>query len=130
MLLVKTEVRPSPIHGLGLFAAEYIAAGTVIARRDDRFAIYFTDEQVKTLPPHAAEYMQTYAWREPDGRWCASLDHSKFINHSFAPNTVLTVSDDGWHETRAAYDIGFGAELCEDYRTFDPDFEQYGKEWK
>jgi SET domain-containing protein len=32
MILVLTRIKPSPIHGLGLFAAEFIRKETVVVR--------------------------------------------------------------------------------------------------
>jgi hypothetical protein len=34
MLLIKARVRPSTIHGLGLFAEQFIPSGTIIFSRD------------------------------------------------------------------------------------------------
>jgi hypothetical protein len=36
MLLIHTEIRPSAIHCIGLFACEFIAAGSLVWRFDPR----------------------------------------------------------------------------------------------
>jgi uncharacterized protein len=130
MLLVKTVVRPSQIAGVGLFAAEPIADGMMIVRWEDCFVSYFTGEEVKALPPNAYAFIQKYGWRIPDGRWCVSVDNSRFLNHSFTPNVSVATTRECAFVSRALRDIAVGEELTEDYRQFDPDFDQYGLDWK
>jgi SET domain-containing protein len=127
MLFVKTEVRPSAIQGLGLFAAESIAAGTLIARFDPAFGWSCTEEQWAALPPLAREHMLRYAWRTGDGRWLMDVDDSRYMNHSTAPN--MQVSAEHGFTAVAARDIAAGEELTEDYSLFDPDFATYAAGW-
>jgi hypothetical protein len=47
MLLVKTYLSASPIHGIGLFAAEPIAKGTVIWCFDERVDRRFTKRNAR-----------------------------------------------------------------------------------
>lgn len=130
MLLVKTEVKPSPIAGLGMFAAEPIPAGTVICRWDARFAFRCSAEEHAALPDIVKEYLDKYGWRDTSGDWHSAIDNSKFWNHSFTPNTHGAPEGDCPFVSRALHDIAAGEELTEDYRTFDPDFDTYGKTWK
>lgn len=129
MLLVRTAVRPSAIHGLGLHAAELIPVGTVICRWREDFARYFTEEERLALPVVARDFLFQHGWRIADGRWCVALDDSRFMNHSFSPNMIVTVTPDCLYESRAAMDVAAGEELTEDYRQFDPDFESYARFW-
>ncbi|HLY94695.1 MAG TPA: SET domain-containing protein-lysine N-methyltransferase [Gaiellaceae bacterium] len=130
MLLVRTAVAPSPIEGLGLFARQSIAAGEVIARWDGRFGWSCTDEELRALPSHAQEFVWRYGWRGTDGRWLVSVDNSRFLNHSFAPNTIVTVEAGNQFVSTAARSIAIGEEITEDYRQFDPDFAGYGEGWR
>lgn len=130
MLHVKTEVRPSAIQGLGLFAAEPLSRGAIICRWDRGWAKYFTDETFALLPPLAQEYLRKYGWRNLRGRWVIAIDDSRFMNHSNTPNMTVIVTDDCEYESRAARDIEAGEELTEDYRQFDPEFDHYGRDWK
>lgn len=123
MLLVKTEVRPSRIQGLGLFAAENIPAGTVLCRWDDRFAWTCTSVDLDALPTLARAHVERYGWRDATGRWRLSVDDSRFWNHSRTPNTGA--NRDGAFTSVALRDIATGEELTEDYSAFDPDFAEY-----
>ena len=127
MLYVKTQVRSSTIEGLGLFAAEDIPAGTLIARWEPVFGATFTDEERAKLHPMASAFLHRYGWRAAEGRWVLDLDDSRFMNHSDSPNMV--VNADGVFTSRAARDIAAGEELTEDYRQFDPDFDSYAASW-
>lgn len=121
MLLVNAVPRPSSIEGLGLFAAEPIPAGTLIGRWDERLAWSCSEAEFPALPAAARAFVERYGWRDvASGRWRASVDNSKFINHSATPNTV--VRSDGQYALR---DIAIGEEITEDYAEFDPDFAEY-----
>ena len=117
MMLVKTYLGQSSIHGVGLFAAEPIAAGTVIWRYDERFDRRFTKAEREALPEPARSFMVTYSYPQSLGSDVYNLDgdHSRFMNHSETPNTEFIV------DTIAVRDIAVGEELVCDYRTFHPE---------
>lgn len=121
MLLVKTVVLPSSIEGLGLFALAPIPAGTRIYRWDARFGWTATPAEFAALPDEARAFVERYGWRDMEtGMWRASIDNSRFLNHSTTPNTA--------HRPEgqiALRDIAGGEEITEDYREFDPDFAEY-----
>lgn len=120
MLIVNTTVRPSTIHGLGLFAAEDIPAGATINVYDPRFTIEVPARSVERLPEPMRRIFYVYAWREtPDGPYYLSVDNARFTNHSSSPNMTY------YKETRAVIalrDIRCGEEMTEDYREYDADF--------
>lgn len=122
MLFVRTVVRPSPIEGLGLFSAEpIIPAGEIIYRWDERLAWTCTEAEFRNLPMAARKHVERYGWRDiPSGRWRASVDNSRFINHSPTPNTVHR--ENGQFALR---DILPGEEITENYAEFDPGFAEY-----
>ena len=112
MLRVKATIAPSEIAGIGLFAAEPIAAGTVIWRLDPGVDQVFTAEQISGLP-RLAELLDRHGWfNSEDGFWYLSADEMRFMNHSPSPNTVET----NRFTVVAAVDIGSGEELTCDYR--------------
>ncbi len=129
MLHVKTKVAPSAVDGLGLFAAEPIPKGTLVAKWNPAFDSSFTDEEIARLPDLARTFLDRYAWRAKDGTWHVSLDDSRYTNHSLTPNLVVDETTEGW-ESRAARDIAPGEELLEDYSTYDEDFPSYGAGWR
>ena len=89
MFLIRTSIRPSSIHGNGVFASEDVAAGTTIWRYEPAFDILITDEQLSATPAAFREYIDMYAYRSSDlnGRLLLPCDHAKFLNHSPDPNT-------------------------------------------
>ncbi len=116
MLLVKTVVKPSPIAGLGLFAAEPITAGQVWWRFDERIDRTFTPEAYENLPANIQEWLRTYAYLQR-GVWVLCGDHGMFVNHSDTPNSVTVGS-----ESIALRDIPAGHEIVENYREFCEDW--------
>lgn len=95
------RVGPSPIHGRGLFAAEPIAAGTVIGR--------FEGPRVDRDGPYVL-------WiRDPDDGWYGIEGRGvlRWVNHADEPNASFV--DD---ELVALVDIAAGQEITVDY---DPD---------
>ena len=127
MLLVKTTVGPSPIHGLGLFAAERIEKGAVIWRFTPGLDARFTPEEASALPPAAREHLAVYSFtsKQP-GMRTLCVDNAKYFNHSRTPSS-LSAHEDGEEEvvTRALRDILPGEEITDDYRSFESEF----KEW-
>jgi len=51
-MLVETELRPSPIHGIGVFLLRSVRKGDLIWRFDARIDRVYTEEEVTTLPEH------------------------------------------------------------------------------
>lgn len=121
MLLVPTEVRPSPISNLGLFAVEPIPAGTRIYVWDPGFGWTCTPETYLALPSLCQAFLDHHGWRDREtGMWRLSVDNSRFLNHSATPNTAHDA--DGQYALR---DILAGEEITENYAEFDPDFGDY-----
>jgi uncharacterized protein len=121
MLLVKTYISASSIHGVGLFAAEPIAKGTVIWRFDERVDRRFTKKEREDLPEPARSFVATYSYPEFVGSdvYLVDGDHARFMNHSDTPNTDCEV------DTVATRIIGVGEELLCDYRQFHPEYKLY-----
>ncbi|HWE79703.1 MAG TPA: SET domain-containing protein [Pseudolabrys sp.] len=114
MLLVKTYLDRSPIHGLGVYAAERIRKGTKIWRFVEGFDRCYTPKQFARLPKEARDFLKSYAYRV-DGEILFTVDNDHYINHSDEPNTYL---HNGYAIAKA--DIPKGREITNDYREFDP----------
>lgn len=114
MLLVKTYIDRSPIHGLGVFAAEPIAKGTKIWRYVEGFDRCYTPKQFARLPKPARDFLKDYGYRV-DGEIIFTVDNDHYINHSDDPNTYLK---SGYAIARR--NIRKGQEITNDYREFDP----------
>jgi SET domain-containing protein len=120
MLKVKTYVAPSEKHGLGLFAAEDIPAGTVVCTFNPQFDRALDADRLDLLAPPAREHVRRHGYLA-GRRWWLPVDDMRFCNHSDEPNLVNCDID--LHD-RAARDIAVGEELTCDYRSFDEDAER------
>jgi len=115
MLLVKTYLDKSPIHGLGVFAAERIPKGTKIWRYVEGFDRCYTPKQFAKLPKAAREFLKDYAYKV-DGEVIFTVDNDHHMNHAEKPNTILK----GGYVI-ASRTIPKGGEITNDYREFDPE---------
>ena len=116
MMMVETELQPSPIHGIGVFLLQPVRKGELIWRFDSRIDRIYTEEEIETFPDHMKRFLRTYStWHEPTRLWVLCGDNGRHFNHSDMPNTVSNAISFG--EDRAAMDLAVGAELTSDYRT-------------
>ena len=109
MLLVKTKIKESPIHGIGLFADEFIPEGTIIFKQSS-FTKEFTKEEYEAFPQLQKDFLNHYCYFL-GGVWKCSLDNDRFMNHSDNPNTIEVDN----FTTIASIDINAGDELTTDY---------------
>ena len=126
MLLVQTRIGPSPIHGIGLFADEFIKKGTVVWRFNPTFDARFDESQLASLSEPARKQFFNYAYLNPRmQKYVLCFDDCRFINHSDEPN-CLEVPSGGPEEGLdiAARDIEKGEELTCDYGSFDALFKE------
>jgi SET domain-containing protein len=114
MLLVKTYIGKSKIHGVGVFAGEPIRKGTKIWRFVEGFDRCYTPKQFARLPKPARDFLKSYGYRV-DGEILFTVDNDRHMNHSDKPNTYLRA---GYVVARRA--IRKGEEITNDYREFDP----------
>jgi uncharacterized protein len=120
MMLVATSVRASAIEGVGVFAVDFIPAGTPIWALDERFDKVFTEEEVASFPKNVQDYFARYGYphMEREGFVVLELDNGRFMNHGVQPNTDFTRPDVGY----AIADIHAGEELICNYFEFDRGF--------
>jgi uncharacterized protein len=116
MLLVPTFLAPSAIHGIGLFAAAPVVAGTRVWRLDPAFDRTVDEVAFTLLAPVAQVLVQRYAYLDPVRRvrvLCA--DDARFFNHADDANCRDEPGSEGL-VTVAVRDIEEGEELTWDYR--------------
>jgi SET domain-containing protein len=119
MLLVKTYLDRSDIHGIGLFAGERIAKGTVIWRLSPAIDVLLAPEQVAALHPASRVQIEKYTYLDRRlGMLVLCGDDARFFNHAEAPN-CHDYPDEHGGTTVAARDIEIGEELTSDYASFD-----------
>lgn len=126
MILIPTRVGPSPIHGCGLFAAEFIPGGRPIWRFLPGFDHEFTPGQWAALPEPARGHTRHFCFVRPgDLHVILSGDHACFINHDASPNTGASPVAPGGASTEvitvARRDIAAGEEITCDYWAYDAD---------
>lgn len=121
MLVIPTELRPSLIHGIGLFTLKPIAKDTMIAKWVPGFDLTVdVGWWVAAMQVVAADFVHHYGYLDKkDLVWRIPFDNLRFINHSDTPNTHAINEDD-----YASRDIAAGEELTCDYFTFDLGAEQ------
>ena len=114
MLMVETELRPSRIHGTGVFLKRPVSKGELIWRYDSRIDRSYCEEELASLPDHVQDFLRTYStWHEATRQWILCGDNGRYFNHSDTPNTLsLGV---GFGDDVAAEDLPAGAELTTNY---------------
>jgi len=122
MMLIKTTVRPSPIHGLGLCSVASVPRGTPIWQFEPGFDHDFSPQQYAALPPLARDHIRWFCYVNRDnGHYILSGDHACFINHSASPNTGTPNRPQPALQTVALRDIAAGEEITCDYYAYDAD---------
>lgn len=117
MLLIKTYVAPSLIHGIGVFSAEPVAKDTCVWRYLEGFDPVYPAQMLVNAPELARLYLKRHAYphhRDPslimlDG------DDCRYMNHSAAPNIDFPRGQTTGHALR---DIAQDEELTCNYEEF------------
>ena len=125
MLLVKTKLDISHIHGIGLFAEEFISKDTIIWRFHPFIDLRLTEEQIEQLAEPSCAQTRKYSYREKhSGLYVLCGDDARFLNHSGVPNCFDFYHDAEQDLTVASRDISKGEELTCDYALFDLDLAE------
>jgi len=117
MLKIKTVLKASPIHGIGVFADEFIPMGKEIWEFNNKLDVIISPHTITNLPDVARNEVLLHAFSYY-GLYYLGFDNDKFTNHSDDPNTALNY---GNFRTYALRDINIGEELTIDYYSFDGD---------
>lgn len=113
MLKIKTIIKESNIHGIGLFADEDIKEGDIIWEYNPLIDVILTEDEMCSLADSSEKQLRNYCYRLEDGRYILPGDDNRFINYSDDPN-VLDVPDP-FESSRAKRFIKKGEELTTDY---------------
>src|SRR3954447_21631772 len=116
MLLIRTYLEKSAIHGLGGFAGEFVRKGTKVWRYVEGFDRAWSPLEFAKLPKPARDFIQRHGYRV-DGEILLTADHDHHMNHSERANTK-------WQNGHivACRDIFRGDEITNDYRILDRAF--------
>ena len=121
------ELRPSPLHGLGLFAKRDIPRRTVWWKAKRTNVLLLNRSQYVTLQSsHLNETIgNLLSIASIYGYYSAKLDsiiicldNARFVNHSFEPNSGSPQSGDPL-SSMTLRDIYAGEEITEDYTNYD-----------
>jgi SET domain-containing protein len=125
MMMVETVLKPSSIHGLGVFLVSPVRRGELIWRFDSRIDRVYAPDELASLPEHVQAYLRTYCtWHAPSGLFVLCGDNGRYFNHSAKPSTVSNAISFG--EDHAARDLDAGEELTSDYSTICDDARHNG----
>lgn len=115
MLVVRTYLEKSGIHGFGIFARESISRGTRVWEFHEKLDIRFSPEEFEKLPASVKEEIEWHMY-EPDegGPFFYEATMGKYMNHSREANVDFSETGIGV----ATRDINSGEEITCDYRHF------------
>lgn len=113
MLCVKTVLKQSLIHGIGLFADEDIPKGTIVWKFNDLIDLVLSEEQIDSLEEASKSQILNYSFKTVNGYYVLVGDDNRFINYSKNPN-IMDI-DDIESPSIAIRDIKKGEELTCDY---------------
>jgi len=121
MLLVKTKVKPSPIHDLGLFADEDIPKGTTVWKFSPGLDLEIPPADFEKLEQYEKEVILFSGFcSKKSNKHHLSFDNTRFINHSPEGNVSIDKSvDDIEYPLIAVKDIKKGEEITQNYFEFD-----------
>ncbi len=115
MLVVRTYLEKSPIHGFGIFAREPVTRGSLVWQFHEKLDIKFTPEEFEKLPASVKEEIEWHMYEpEEGGPFYYEATMGKYMNHSRLPNVDFSEVGQGV----ATQDIAAGDELTCDYRHF------------
>jgi SET domain-containing protein len=125
MLLIRTRIGPSAIHGNGVFACEAVRPGQIVWRFQAEFDRVISDDELAAQPDAFRQYVDMYAYRSTDlgGSLVLSCDHAKFLNHSDDPNT-----EEQPFISVARRSINIGDEMTCNYGSFCVDWRGFGSD--
>lgn len=113
-------LKPSPLHGIGVFAIKHIPKGCKdIFSTHEAEWIKVSKEEVNALPEESIQLVENFCLYDEDHYFIPEygfkvFDMAVFLNHSDQPN-IISINDGEYFETLR--DIQIGEELLIDYGT-------------
>ena len=126
MLLVRTKLGQSRIHGIGLFADQFISKGTSVWEPTPGFDLYFSKRDLDNLPKITKNYLAVYSYLDIHiNKYVLNFDNTRFMNHSDDPNIISTYPIGNREGISIALrDIKRGEELTCNYKEFDKNYAE------
>lgn len=113
-------LRPSPVHGIGVFALRDIPKGCkTLFAKDTNNWVKLAIDKVEQLPTHAKDLVETYCLYDTEHYYVPDygfkiMDMVNYLNHSATPN-IISVNEGSYFE--ALTNIPAGTELFVNYET-------------
>jgi len=111
-------LKPSPVHGIGVFAIRDIPKGcrSIFSNHQSQW-IKLPITEVEKLPDHSRDLVETYCLFDEENYYVPEygfkiMDMVNYINHSSSPN-IQSINDGEFFE--ALTDIPSGTELLVNY---------------
>ncbi|MBL7746014.1 MAG: SET domain-containing protein [Chitinophagaceae bacterium] len=111
-------LKPSPVHGIGVFAIRDIPKGcrSIFSNHQSEW-IKLPIREVEKLPDHSRNLVETYCLFDEENYYVPEygfkiMDMVNYINHSSTPN-IQSINDGEFFEALA--DIPSGTELLVNY---------------
>lgn len=98
--------------GYGIFATQAIPKGTITWVKDSLDRSFHPNE-IKNFSENDLNNLMKYTYRDRNGHYFFCWDLTRYVNHSFKPNTILT----SLNFEIAIRDIAAGEEITNDYGT-------------
>lgn len=112
MLLVKTYLNNSPIHGIGVFADQFIPKGTKIWEFTEGFDKIVSEDDLQRLTDVQRRSILFYSYREIKiNQIILCCDNARHFNFSLTPNTSSTSANDDDISSYALHSIQQGEEF-------------------
>lgn len=115
MLMIKTYLAPSEIHGIGLFAGEDVAKEHVIWKFNPLLDHILTKRKLlnfcKDIPKIGLDHIFCSTYKR-NGKYFYITDNARFINHSEENYNVIMIDD---YTEIARTEIAKDEELLENY---------------
>ncbi|MEI9911056.1 MAG: SET domain-containing protein [Bacteroidota bacterium] len=121
-------LKPSPVHGIGVFAIRDIPKGCRnIFSKDHGQWIKVPIAEIEKLPAHSKELVETYCVFDEEYYFMPDygfkvMDMVNYLNHSAVPN-IISVNDG--EDFEALTDIPAGTELLINYEHIVENIEKY-----
>lgn len=121
--MVKTKLRPSKTHGMGLFADQDIKKGTITWRFMPGLDLVVPQDILLQISEPSRTQFLNYCYVDKYTKnFILCFDNERFINHSENPNIIQSdVESEELGVEIAARDIKKGEELLCNYYDFDFD---------
>jgi SET domain-containing protein len=121
-------LKPSPVHGIGVFAIQDIPKGCreIFSKGHGKW-ITLSFIEAEKLPAHSRELIETYCLFDKENYYVPDyglkvMDMVTYLNHSAAPN-ITSINHGEFFE--AIRDIPAGEELLINYEHIVDDIEKY-----